>query len=320
MSTYTFLQAQELNQAIHDDIDEEYLKLLQSKHLNFLQMEQVRLAILEGLDKEIIKKMVSLNLSNKDMEDIIYRHKEKLPQDFSIYSSRQIKRNYAYLLIIPLFILFGISLYLFKSRQIIPILELKNSEINISCGDTFIPENYIKEYSSEYELVLPDTFSLDKPQAVLVEYKLITPNKELVQRMKINVIDDKEPVISLSQEEVNILSEYKPNCLDYLVSAIDDVDGDITNQVGCHYTEDPRELLYYVKDYAGNHTNKVVKVNVVDGIKEEKEEEKEVVIPTSKPIIAAKPKPTPQTQEIIYEEREEIDGAHDVVVDEYVYG
>ena len=178
-----------------------------------------------------------------------------------------------------------------------PSLELKSSEIRLSAGMEFQPSRYVSgECPEGYELICPEPFTAEKPEVRLVMYELKGNDVSVKKILRVNIVDEKAPVITLSQNHAELLTATKFACRSYLKSAVDDVDGDLTGSVDCSDTlkdTESQKVLYSVKDRAGNRAEAELSVHFADyglhGNMEEEESEDSEILETEAKKAEEKP-------------------------------
>ena len=192
-----------------------------------------------------------------------------------------------------------------RPKTDVPVLTLTSDEIRLACGMTFEPSAYVKEVQGEdAHLILPDSFTAKMPEERLVCYELETRDGTIQKLMRIRIIDETAPEITLSNDHIELLRVTKFSCLAYLVNAKDNVDGDLTDRVECSDAlgeENTQSVEYVVQDRSGNRTVKLLEVHYADGEEETEEPDK---TPTVKPpaVMAATPDPVYVPPVASYEE------------------
>ena len=185
--------------------------------------------------------------------------------------------------------LFTAGFLILEEPKEAPVLELRQNEIRLACGMKFEPEQYVKTSSSEgYELLLPASFTAEKPGVRLAMYELKGKEDSVKKILKITVVDETAPEIHLLQDHAELLTATKFSCRAYLKDAYDAIDGDLTRRVNCSDQLEPSEtqtVLYTVKDRAGNEAKTELTVHYADfGMPEETAAEEEETVPV--PAIA----------------------------------
>ena len=102
-------------------------------------------------------------------------------------------------------------------------------------------------------------------------------NKYVVDKRKVNnyvknheEVDTEAPIITLKEDKFIIYQGVEFNYASFVVSAIDNVDGDITNKVEFNEVDlsniGTYEILYSVKDNAGNEDSKLLELIVKEDV------------------------------------------------------
>lgn len=102
-------------------------------------------------------------------------------------------------------------------------------------------------------------------------------NKYVVDKRKVNnyvknheEVDTEAPIITLKEDKFIIYQGVEFNYASFVVSAIDNVDGDITNKVEFNEVDlsniGTYEILYSVKDNAGNEASKLLELIVKEDV------------------------------------------------------
>ncbi len=130
----------------------------------------------------------------------------------------------------------------FKQIVLLSYKEKYDEKNNICYGNYFSCHNVEIKYEG----------NVDSNQ--LGEYKVLYTfsykDKEIVKEQIVKVVDKQAPVLEIKTEDL----KYCPNgkLLPYDISAIDDYDGDISEQI--KITADKEKLIFSIKDSSGNET------------------------------------------------------------------
>ena len=298
----TFLQRSEIEKGRQEELSEEELKLFSRQEFNYLQMGVLRSALRSGLSKEQVRQIAKPWIASDEMEELINEMKEgKSP------SIPKKPRSVPILIIGAVILsLLGIAVIVItRPKTDVPVLTLTSDEIRLACGMTFEPSAYVKEVQGEdAHLILPDSFTAKMPEERLVCYELETRDGTIQKLMRIRIIDETAPEITLSNDHIELLRVTKFSCLAYLVNAKDNVDGDLTDRVECCDAlgeENTQSVEYVLQDRSGNRTVKLLEVHYADGEEETEEPDK---TPTVKPpaVMAATPDPVYVPPVASYEE------------------
>lgn len=171
-------------------------------------------------------------------------------------------------------------------------IELLVDSIDIEKDSQFIGGQYIKSYSQDEGVTLEvPSLETDQLGTYQLEYQITNGYKEVRKILIVNVVDSTAPIILLNKESIS-LNKTKDSfdCLAYIESASDDVDGDLTEQVRCsnslELSKDQQTVEYSVLDKSGNKGVAYLIVNF----------KKEVEVTSTKPSntnSTNKPAPTP---------------------------
>ncbi|MEG0165382.1 hypothetical protein [Anaerorhabdus sp.] len=137
-------------------------------------------------------------------------------------------------------------------------IELLVNSIDIEKDSQFIAGQYIKSYSQDEGVTLEvPSLETDQLGTYQLEYRMTNGYKEISKILIVNVVDSQAPVILLNEESIS-LNKTKDSfdCLLYIDSAYDEVDGDLTEQVKCsnslELSKDQQTVEYSVYDRSGN--------------------------------------------------------------------
>lgn len=263
---------------------------------DFMQMQEIRLGLENGLSEKQMSVFLDSSIDYKAMrinrmqlEDVnaVNEHastdlmKKKIGVGFRIV-----------LILVVLFILFAGSYFGKKYFDILnqPIqINLKTDHIELKYGEAFDPIQYIENYTKEdgVQLVLPGHVDTRRVGRTKVIYTVKNLLKSVSKELVITIRDKKPPVIKLNRKDVTLTR--KKDTFDgkaYLISAIDEVDGDITEFVlwtVANESKDNQVITYSVKDKAGNMTKATLNLHYKDLISEPKPEISTSSKPNKKP-------------------------------------
>ena len=287
----TFLQRSEIEKGRQEELSEEELRLFSRQEFNYLQMGVLRSALGSGLSREQVRQIAKPWIASDEMEELVKEMKDgKSPPIPKKPRS------------VPVLILGAVILSLLGTAVIVitrpetdvPVLTLTSDEIRLACGMTFDPSAYVKEYQGEdARLILPDSFTAKTPEERLVCYELQTRDGTVRKLMRIRIVDETAPEITLSNDHIELLRVTRFSCLAYLVNAKDNVDGDLTDRVECSDTlgeDETQSVEYAVQDRSGNRTVKLLEIHYADG-QEETEEPAETPAVKKPVTVAAAPEP-----------------------------
>ena len=175
---------------------------------------------------------------------------------------------------VALFIL-GVAVFLVKDiivkMHALIELDLKQNEITIRAGDSFIPSDYVK-YVTDDESVYVIYPSLDTQDVGSHSLDFVATNgiKNVRKTMIVNVIDGDSPTIVLTDEEIKLVrnrDEEAFDALKYVKEVHDNIDPDEDLYVEVNpidWEKDEQSLSYRVKDSAGNAGSAVLLVKIED--------------------------------------------------------
>ncbi len=175
---------------------------------------------------------------------------------------------------VALFIL-GVAVFLVKDiivkMHALIELELKQNEITIRAGDSFIPSDYVK-YVTDDESIYVIYPSLDTQDVGSHSLDFVATNgiKNVRKTMIVNVIDGDSPTIVLTDEEIKLVrnrDEEAFDALKYVKEVHDNIDPDEDLYVEVNpidWEKDEQSLSYRVKDSAGNAGSAVLLVKIED--------------------------------------------------------
>ena len=175
---------------------------------------------------------------------------------------------------VALFIL-GVAVFLVKDiivkMHALIELDLKQNEITIRAGDSFIPSDYVK-YVTDDESVYVIYPSLDTQDVGSHSLDFVATNgiKNVRKTMIVNVIDGDSPTIVLTDEEIKLVrgrDEETFDALKYVKEVHDNIDADEDLYVEVNpidWEKDEQSLSYRVKDSSGNAGSAVLLVKIED--------------------------------------------------------
>ncbi len=297
----TFLQRSEIEKGRQDELSEEELKLFSRQEFNYLQMGVLRSALGSGLSPEQVRRIAKPWITSDEMEELVNEIKAgnspvipKKPRTVPVLN-----------LGAAVLSLLGIAVILItRPKTDVPVLTLTADEIRLSCGMTFDPSAYVKECQGEYvHLILPESFLAEKPEERLVCYELQAGESTVRKLMRIIIVDETAPEITLSNDHIELLRVTKFSCHAFLMSAKDNVDGDLTDRVECSDElgeEETQSVEYIVQDRSGNRTVKRLEVHYAD-LNEETEEPEKVPAVQAAAVLAKTPEPAYVPPPPVYE-------------------
>ena len=269
---WTYLQRQEIRQGKEEGLSEEEIAVYRKPSLNYLQMASLRNALCSGISAESVRPLAHSWIPHWQMEDLIQEIRNGgapvLP-----------KRPFPLKQVIAgvLVLLGGVGIVLTVDPSESPVLELTAQEVRLACGMEFDPSLYVKDYSRENaSLYLPDRFVAEKPGTRLVQYRLEGKGGSVHKNLRILVVDETAPTITLKTEKTELLKEAPFACHSFVLSVADNVDRDLAGSVSCSdmlLDQASQKVEYRVKDRAGNIGTAFLEVHYADFEPEEDETE-----------------------------------------------
>lgn len=154
------------------------------------------------------------------------------------------------------------------------IYSLTSDEIEISYNDGFDPGEYVGNVKTGYNVVNTEITDDSIPGDYTVTYKAIKkstkkPIEGSEKNLTVHIIDDVKPVITLTSDKItlDVASNASFNCMTYVDSAIDEIDGDLKDNITCSEFDDGKcnqQIYYRVSDNAGNIGESVLDVTVTN--------------------------------------------------------
>ena len=253
-------QLRQIEDALNQGVDiTEYV----DPSFDWMQMEQVKLGLIEGLDVTIY---ADVKIPASRMEHI--REKREIESGRTEIQEHAVKQNrlkswawrlrvMAIILIIAVAGYYGYQYYSMMNQEL--FIEFMEPEVNIEYGQIFAPAKYIKAYTQDenVELVLPESVKMDTLGEQTIIYQIKNPWKTKAFELIVNTVDTVPPVITLNAREATLTrGEDKFTPAAYIVSASDNVEGDLTSaiEVKAEDDENDQTVLFIVKDSSGNET------------------------------------------------------------------
>lgn len=142
-------------------------------------------------------------------------------------------------------------------------LELESSTIVINPGEEFDIAGQVKIQEKDSELILPevDYTKMELGSSHKFTYYITKGELKKSVDLTVEVKDKIGPVLELLNSNIDLKEGETPNWESYIKSAIDNVDGDITNKVSGEYSSGA--INYTVSDEAGNETKGTISVNII---------------------------------------------------------
>lgn len=286
-------QIDEVKEGLQHGLTTDQCDIFAKPEYDFMQMQEIRKALENGLSEKEMSVFLDEKIDYQAMEHARLQLEDHNAINEKAHAEVQRKKATNLLLkIIILVIVIGgmIGGYFFRNywnskNQTLEIEFIQDDEepIKVEYGTTFIPMNYIKDYSKgeDITLVLPeevDTTTIGKQTLI---FTISNAVKSITKELEIEVVDDIAPTITLNTKEVTLTrGEDKFSYKEYLSSATDNVDGDLTESVTASKSnskKDSNTITYSVIDANGNEGTAKLKINWVDPK------------PTPTPIVVEKP-------------------------------
>ena len=287
----TFLQRNEIEKGLQDQMSEEEMRLFSSHEFNYLQMGVIRSALASGLPADQVRSIAKPWISASEMEELVQElQKGETPE----IPNKKIRIPFSWILAVLLILSGSGMVWMLAQEESDLVLELTSDEIRLACGMTFDPSAYVKDWQGENaRLILPDEFTASVPEVRLVRYELQSSEGTLSRLMRVIIVDETPPQITLSSEHIELLRVTPFACHAYLIKAVDNVDGDLSAQVECSDLlgeAETQQVEYLVKDSSGNTGTGVLEVHFADLLEPQESASAAVA---AVPAPQAKPLPTP---------------------------
>lgn len=145
-----------------------------------------------------------------------------------------------------------------------PTITLENDEVSIVYNENYDINNFKasnkrKDYTSEVQI--ENNIDNTKIGTYYVEYKLKYGISNITKKLKVNVIDNKAPEITLKgNKDIKVCPNKTYEEEGY--TALDEYDGDLTNNV--LVTKEENKIIYKVSDLSNNETTIERNVKYID--------------------------------------------------------
>ena len=242
-----------------------------------MQMQEIRLGLEHGLSAKEMSVFLDPGINYEAMNHARIKIENANVIDehaISKLHAKQLKNLFVVILILFLIGVAVVGGYFGRKYWLIfnqPMeLELKSTHIDLGYGDAFNPIDYIEEYtkSDGVQLVLPNAIDTKHIGQVKVIYTLKNQLKSISKELTVNIQDKSAPVITLNTKDVTLTrTKDSFNGKSYLSSAMDDVDGDVTEHVTWTNPDESindQTITYSVKDKAGNESQSVLSLHYKD--------------------------------------------------------
>ena len=263
------LQLHQVKLGIEKGLTDDQIRIYADPKFDWFQMEQIRLGLEAGMDVSIYAQP---NIPSEEMEhirqknEINAQYSQKVKQETKALKKENQKRSLkltvlitaliGVVIFIALAVLFGwnhISLWFDEIQLIVTV-----NNVQVDYGQPINLMDYIDEYDERYPLeIMPDSVDTDKPGITTVVIQQSNGVKTETENIQITVVDKVAPIIELSTNE--IYTDGYDVCKSLVVSAYDEIDGDLLDQVQCNddlifNDEGQAEMTYEVSDSSGNQT------------------------------------------------------------------
>lgn len=288
----TFLQRQEMCLGRKAGLSPAQLHQL-TGGFNFLQMQEIRRALQAGIPETEVQRYAQPWISNSDMAEIFGCLQRHEPVQTVTAPPPRRRFRIPRIVLMPLLIIPAcMAAAVHPQGAAIEPLTLKMQEVTIPCGTVFDPSLYAAVNDASGELILPPTFHAERPENRIALYQLNLNGKKYEKMLTIHVRDTEPPILTLTAGSTKWLLGLPFAWQDFIESASDEVDGDLTQQVQCLDALRPeigtQEIRYAVRDAAGNEAQAVLQVEVIDPL-EQVPSAAPAVLPAALPPVPAQP-------------------------------
>ena len=242
-----------------------------------MQMQEIRLGLEHGLSAKEMSVFLDPGINYEAMNHARIKIENANVIDehaISKLHAKQLKNLFVVILILFLIGVAVVGGYFGRKYWLIfnqPMeLELKSTHIDLGYGDAFNPIDYIDEYtkSDGVQLVLPNAIDTKHIGQVKVIYTLKNQLKSISKELTVNIQDKNAPMITLNTKDVTLTRTKDTfHGKAYLSSAMDDVDGDVTDSVTWTNPDESindQTITYSVKDKAGNESQSMLSLHYKD--------------------------------------------------------
>lgn len=262
------LQIQQLRLAKKHGITLEYFH----PKYDWEQLKEIRLAIEDGLDPSfILDKHINSN-SMKNTREQVYKISGLARINSEKLKKLKLKR---FIILFSFFaVVISLCILLIWKKDYINsmiydlrlVLVADKKTIGISKAENINYIDFIKDYSKDCELVLPNK-KIDKVGEYKLKFTVKNQTKKLSRYIILIVTDDIPPVLDLKTNNLALEFNQPFDPKQNILSAIDNIDGDIINMVEIKNTVDIKKsgqykVEYILVDSSGNKTVKDLIVTV----------------------------------------------------------
>ena len=244
---------------------------------DFMQMQEIRLGLENGLSEKQMSVFLDPSIDYKAMR-INRMQLEDVNAINEHASADLIKKRVGvgFRVVLILAIIFTVFVVGYFGKKYFMILnqpmeiKLKSDHIELKYGEVFNPIDYIEDYTKAdgIQLILPESVNTKQIGEIKVIYTLKNQLKSISKELTIKIQDKTAPTITLNTKDVTLIRTKDTfHGKAYLSSAMDDVDGDVTER--CTWTNpdeslDDQTITYSVKDKAGNESQSVLSLHYKD--------------------------------------------------------
>ena len=270
-------QMHEVEEGLKNGLDTEQIDIFAKSEYDHMQMQEIRLALEHGFTLKQISVFLDPSINYEAMNHArIKLQNENVIEEKARAKLHAMQLKNLFVVILILFLIgvavvggyFGRKYWLIFNQPM--ELELKSTQIDLGYGDAFNPIDYIDEYTKAdgVQLVLPNAIDTKHIGQVKVIYTLKNQLKSISKELTVNIQDKNAPVITLNTKDVTLTrTKDSFNGKSYLSSAMDDVDGDVTEHVTWTNPDESindQTITYSVKDKAGNESHSVLSLHYKD--------------------------------------------------------
>ncbi len=270
-------QLHEVEEGLKNGLDTEQIDIFAKSEYDHMQMQEIRLALEHGFTLKQISVFLDPSINYEAMNHArIKLQNENVIEEKARAKLHAMQLKNLFVVILILFLIgvavvggyFGRKYWLIFNQPM--ELKLKSTHIDLGYGDAFNPIDYIDEYTKDdgVQLVLPNAIDTKHIGQVKVIYTLKNQLKSISKELTVNIQDKNSPVITLNTKDITLTrTKDSFNGKSYLSSAMDDVDGDVTEHVTWTNPDESindQTITYSVKDKAGNESQSVLSLHYKD--------------------------------------------------------
>ena len=242
-----------------------------------MQMQEIRLGLEHGLSAKEMSVFLDPGINYEAMNHARIKIENANVIDehaISKLHAKQLKNLFMVLLIVVV-IVGGVAIGYFGKKYFMlfnqPMeIKLKSDHIELKYGEAFNPIDYIEDYTKAdgIQLILPEAVETKQIGEIKVIYTLKNQLKSISKELTIKIQDKTAPTITLNTKDVTLIRTKDTfHGKAYLSSAMDDVDGDVTEHVTWTNPDESindQTITYSVKDKAGNESQSVLSLHYKD--------------------------------------------------------